>query len=171
MRNQDFNTNRRELKEEKIKNRKTRLSKKGIYILTVITLFLISFSTSAFIIINANKLSFNGNNSSVSKEEIAELKAQIVEKDKIIEELTLQYSTRNGSSFSPPPKETSRPKATSTPKPSATTNDVVSSRSTSEPIDDPVAIHTPTPTQKPTATATPKPTVTATPKPSSTPLQ
>jgi cytoskeletal protein RodZ len=167
VKNQDFNANRRALKEEKLKNTKTRLSKKGIYLLTIITLFLISFSTTAFIIINANKLTFSGGNSGASKDEITALQEQLAQKDKTIEELTLQLSSKNSSSFSPPPKETAKPKSTSTPKPTASSNEAVSSKSTAEPSDAPVAVHTPTPTIKPTQ----KPASIATPKPSATPVQ
>lgn len=157
MRKEEFNMKNQELREQKLQNRKTRLSKKGIYLLTLITLFLISFSATSFIIINANKLTFSGENTSAVKDEISSLKEQILEKDKTIEELTEQLSSKKSNSFSPPPIETVKPKASSTPKPSASPSASPSATATPKP--------SPTATVKPASTSTPKPTV----KPSATP--
>jgi cell division protein FtsL len=142
----------KELKEQKRQIKRTRLSKKGIYLLTLITLFLISFSLTSFIIINANRLIFSDGETNSIKNEIASLKEQIIEKDKTIEELTLQLSAKKSSSFSPPPTETQKPKASSSPKPS------------SSPSASPSPTVTPKPSSTPKPTASPKPTVSPTPK-------
>lgn len=165
MRKEKLNIKNQELREQKRQTRKTRLSKKGIYLLTLITFFLISFASTSFIIINANKLTFSGEDNSSIKDELNSLKEQVAEKDKLIEDLTSQLSAKKSSSFSPPPAETAKPKSSSTPKPSSTPS--ASPSETPPPRYSPAATPKPSPTTAPTATITPRPTI----KPSATPAE
>jgi hypothetical protein len=74
---------------------------KTLFAVSLLTLFCTSFSVSAFIIMNANRLSFSTQDNSLLIEEVESLKSQISEKDKLIEELTLQnQSGVNGNVFS-----------------------------------------------------------------------
>ena len=123
-----------------------------VYILVLLTLFCISFSVTAFIIINANKLTFISTDlNPVTEEEIAKLKEQLAEKDEIIDDLTLELNkirTGNTTVSSPAPTSSSTP---STASPTATP-------ASSSP--------SPSATPKPSATPSASPTASPTPRPS-----
>jgi len=76
------------------------------------TLFCLSFTTTAFIIINANRLTYDTGKDSELKKQIAELEAELEEKNAEIERLTVSSSAP---SFSAPVINTVIPK-TNAPK-------------------------------------------------------
>ena len=80
------------------KKNKKKQQKYSIFILILITLFLLSFSGSAFILIRTNQLTFAGGDEKDLCREVRELKAEIARKDSEIAELKVQLVNEKSSS-------------------------------------------------------------------------
>lgn len=83
--------------ERKPKNRKKRTIFLW-FVFGMITLFLLSFSTTTFILINSYRLTYANDNLSSLQQEIGNLKNEIARKDNEIEELKLQLANIEGES-------------------------------------------------------------------------
>lgn len=89
-------------KPKKTVSKSARHKRNLVFLLVLITLFCLSFTSTAYILMNANKLSFK-NGSDELEQRIADLEAELSEKNKEIEELTVQLTASSSSpSFSAP---------------------------------------------------------------------
>lgn len=89
-----------EIKEEIPETEKMPRGKKMvIFLVVLITLFCLSFTTTAFIIINANRLTYDTGNDSELKKQIEELQQELQQKNEEIERLSVNSSAP---SFSAP---------------------------------------------------------------------
>ena len=89
-------------KPKKTVSKSARRKRNLVFLLVLITLFCLSFTSTAYILMNANKLSFK-NGSDELEQRIADLEAELSEKNKEIEELTVQLTASSSSpSFSAP---------------------------------------------------------------------
>ena len=77
---------REEKKKIKIATRGNRVKRRLIFLVILITLFCVSFSTTAYIIINANKLG----NKTALMEKIEKLEDEIEKKEEEIQQLTVK---------------------------------------------------------------------------------
>ena len=149
---------------------------KTIFLVILLTLFFVSFATTAYIIINANQLTFKAEpvDSEELLKQIEELEGKLAEKNELIEELTLRNSGSGGSSGSPTPSPTKKPQTSqgggsSTAKPTATPSAKPSETpsKSAEPSESPSASPSKEPSEAPTETPftppTPVPIPTATP--------
>jgi len=146
---------------------------KTIFLIVLLTLFFSSFAVTAYIIINANQLTFKITDQDIEAFEtrITELEDQVAEKDLLIEELTLRNSSATSSPTpTPPPSSTPRPTqgsgssaVTSTQRPSA------SPSGSPSPTSSPTASSSPRPSSSPQTSASASPTPTASTRPTSSP--
>lgn len=89
-------------KPKKTVSKSAKRKRNLVFLLVLITLFCLSFTSTAYILMNANKLSFK-NGSDELEQRIADLEAELSEKNKEIEELTVQLTASSSSpSFSAP---------------------------------------------------------------------
>lgn len=89
-------------KPKKTVSKSAKRKRNLVFFLVLITLFCLSFTSTAYILMNANKLSFK-NGSDELEQRIADLEAELSEKNKEIEELTVQLTASSSSpSFSAP---------------------------------------------------------------------
>lgn len=99
------NERQRKIQEKEAKRNEKASHKKGtrrkkflVFIILIATLFCISFSITAFIIINANQLTFNHGTNSEMQDKIQELERLLEEKNQQIEILISE--NENSPSFS-----------------------------------------------------------------------
>lgn len=70
----------------------------SVFILVLVTLFLTSFSATAFILVKTNQLTFAGDNQKNLQQEVHQLKTELARKNSEIEELKLQIANAQGTS-------------------------------------------------------------------------
>ena len=159
---------------------------KTIFFVILLTLFFGSFATTAYIIINANQLTFRTEplDSDALIAQIEELEAKIAEKDILIEDLTLQNSTIASSSPTPTPTKApqsgggtpkpSQSAPSASPTPSASPSESPEPTSTKTPdivVPSDIDSHTQTQTSSPPPTSTVTPTAQPTPQSNTPTLQ
>lgn len=69
-----------------------------LFLFSLITLFLVSFSTTSFILVNSYRLSFTEEAHGMMQQELEQLKRELTDKETEIEELKLKLSNYEGES-------------------------------------------------------------------------
>ncbi|MBE7018346.1 MAG: hypothetical protein E7413_00495 [Ruminococcaceae bacterium] len=91
MKSYDKNPTKEQI-SQKYKKRKLLI----FFIFSLITLFLLSFSTTTFILMNSYRLTFAGDSLSALQQKIGTLREEISRKDNEIEQLKLQIANIEG---------------------------------------------------------------------------